>query len=103
MQGGVSDGHGGVFIAVGDKQRYLDGEANVFRWWHWDIGSGTATERTDTPFWNVYMGSYTTGDQVFSILPGEASRTVIEASKAPLAPFELPGWVEVFTRLSPLD
>jgi hypothetical protein len=49
------------------------------------------------------MGSYTTGDQVFSILPGEESTTLVEASKTPLAPFELPGWIEVFTRLSPLE
>ncbi|HTV18662.1 MAG TPA: hypothetical protein VMG12_08330 [Polyangiaceae bacterium] len=103
VQGGVGDGRGGIFIAVGDEQRYLDGEANVYRWWRWDVAAGTATELGDTPYWSAYMGSYTTGDQVFSILPGDESTLVIEASKEPLAAFELPGWVEVFTRLSPLE
>jgi len=41
----------------------------------------------------------TVGDQVFSTLPSQEATIVVEASKTPLAPFELPGWVEVFTRL----
>lgn len=100
VQGGIADGLGGIYLSVADERRYLDGADGVFKLWRWDLQSGVAEEVPDMPYWwPPYMGSYANAGEVFAVLPGVESTAVLPLSQRPVVPFELPGWIEPFTRL----
>lgn len=99
VQGGISDGQGGIYLSVADEALFAAGETNVYRTWHWDPATGAARELPDVPLWSDLMLSYEQGGQRFGLAQSLEQTTVIDLSAEPFNTFTLPGWVDPFVRV----
>lgn len=99
VQGGISDGRGGIYLSVADEELYEAGEVNVYRTWHWEPASGLARELQDAPHWPEFMVASEQGGQRFGLVQSLEQTLIVDLSAEPFTTFSLPGLIDPFVRV----